>query len=322
MVTHRAAVRSSRADADAWRLLTQATFGPSPADMAQRVQDAGHPAKWIDDQFTQPISGYPDSRYNHIQLKQTPDCTTTDPATMMNYPASAPQAQCVRDHLTLNMIQRDFFTNAVTKGDQLRQRVAWALSQILVTSAVENDLSYAYVMSRYQNLMFNNAFGNYETLLQQITLSPAMGNYLDQVNNDRASGTRVPNENYAREIMQLFSIGLEELNDDGSYLTDDVERPHPDVRPGRHQGNGAGVHRLDVRHVRRHGHDQEECAVLRGADGGVSGHDHHGPRHQLQGCCSKARSLPATNTPLQDIQGAVHATCSCTPTRPRSSASS
>jgi uncharacterized protein (DUF1800 family) len=89
----------------------------------------------------------------------------------------------------------------------LRQRVAWALSQIAVTSGNERDLSYAYVMSRYQNIMFQEAFGNYQTLLQKITLSPAMGNYLDMVNNDRASGARVANENYAREIMQLFSVG-------------------------------------------------------------------------------------------------------------------
>jgi uncharacterized protein (DUF1800 family) len=83
------------------------------------------------------------------------------------------------------------------------------------------------VMSRYQSLMFNNAFGNYQTLLQQVTLNPAMGNYLDAVNNDRASGTRVPNENYAREIMQLFSVGLEELNDDGSTINDAQGVPVP-----------------------------------------------------------------------------------------------
>ena len=210
--------------ADTWRLLQQATFGPTYPE-AQRVQAMGVSA-WIDDQFTRPISGYPDAKYNRIQLKQTPDCTTNDP-TNVPYPSDHPYVQCVRDHLSLAMVQRDFFTNAVSAPDQLRQRVAWALSQILVASGNEQDLSYAHVMSRYQNLMFNNAFGNFETLLNQVTLSPAMGNYLDQVNNDRAAGTRVPNENYAREIMQLFSIGLEELNTDGTPITDATGTPVP-----------------------------------------------------------------------------------------------
>ena len=209
---------------DVWRLLQQATFGPTYAE-AQRVVSMGISA-WIDDQFTQPISGYPDTKYNRIQLKTTLDCTTTDP-NKVAYPADHPYATCVRDHLSLAMLQRDFFTNAVYAPDQLRQRVAWALSQIIVTSGNEADLSYAHVMSRYQNLMFNNAFGNYETLLQQVTYSPAMGNYLDQVNNDRASGTKVPNENYAREIIQLFTIGLDELNPDGTTINDVNGMPVP-----------------------------------------------------------------------------------------------
>jgi len=209
---------------DVWRLLQQATFGPTYAE-AQRVQSMGVSA-WIDDQMTQPMSGYPDTKYNRIQLRTTADCTTNGPNNTA-YPADHPYAMCQRDHLSLAMLQRDFFMNAVYAPDQLRQRVAWALSQIIVTSGNEPDLSYAYVMSRYQNLMFNNAFGNYETLLQQVTYSPAMGNYLDQANNDRANGTRVPNENYAREIMQLFSIGLDELNPDGSTINDVNGMPVP-----------------------------------------------------------------------------------------------
>ncbi len=211
-------------DANVWRLLNQATFGASQAEAA-KVVSMGM-SNWIDSQFVQPTSGYPNAKYNVITLKTTPTCNTQDPAGKA-YPADSPQAICARDHLTLAGIQRDFFTNAITAPDQLRQRVAWALSQITVTSGNEPDLSYAYVMSRYQSIMFNNAFGNYQTLLSQVTLSPAMGNYLDAVNNDRASGTRVPNENYAREIMQLFSVGLEELNDDGSTINDAQGVPVP-----------------------------------------------------------------------------------------------
>ncbi len=211
--------------ADVWRLLNQATFGASQAEAAKVV--AMGVSNWINNQFVQPISGYPDTKYNVISLKTIPSvCTNTDPAGK-GYPADSPQAVCARDHLTLAMIQRDFFTNGLTAPDQLRQRVAWALSQIIVTSGNEPDLSYAYVMSRYQNIMFNNAFGNFQTILQQVTLNPAMGNYLDMVNNDRASGARVANENYAREIMQLFSVGLDELNDDGSTINDAMGNPVP-----------------------------------------------------------------------------------------------
>jgi uncharacterized protein (DUF1800 family) len=215
---------TSVAKTDAWRLLNQATFGASETELA-RVTSLGI-AGWIDDQFAQPVSGYPDSKYNRIQLSQTPDCTTTAPDGT-TYPASSPQAICVRDQLTLAMLQRDFFTNAVSAPDQLRQRVAWALSQILVTSAVEADLSYAHVMSRYQALMFKHAFGNFKDLLTDVSLSPAMGNFLDSVNNDRAAGTRVPNENYAREFMQLFSIGLVQLNADGTPINDASGNPVP-----------------------------------------------------------------------------------------------
>ena len=212
-------------DANIWRLLNQATFGASQAEAA-KVMAMGIPG-WIDNQFLQPMSGYPDSKYNVLSLRTIPSvCAQQDPQNK-NYPADSPQAICVRDHLTLAGIQRDFFTNAITAPDQLRQRVAWALSQIAVTSGAERDLSYAYVMSRYQNIMFQEAFGNYQTLLRKITLSPAMGNYLDMVNNDRASGARVANENYAREIMQLFSVGLDELNDDGSTIKDAQGVPIP-----------------------------------------------------------------------------------------------
>ncbi len=209
-------------DPDIVRLLNQATFGFSQAEAA-RVKSLGI-AGWITDQFAKPVSGYPDSKYNRIQLAATSDCTTTQ-ANGSAFPGDSPQAICARDQLTLAGIQRDLFTNAMYAPDQLRQRVAWALSQILVASANEPDLAFAHVMSRYQNIMFQEAFGNYETLLRKVTYNPAMGNYLDMVNNDRApapptTSTRVPNENYAREIMQLFSINLVELNDDGSPLLD------------------------------------------------------------------------------------------------------
>ncbi|MEJ7668804.1 MAG: DUF1800 family protein [Casimicrobiaceae bacterium] len=205
--------------AEAFRFLAQSSFGPTPTAVAA-VQARGV-AAYLEDQFTQPMSFYPDAQYTYFGLRATPDCNNKDPQGN-NYPASAPQAICYRDNLTPARVQRQFFSNAVTQPDQLRQRVAWALSQLVVISTIEQDLAVAYVMARYQNILAEEAFGNFEDLLRRVTLSPAMGNWLDMVNNDKpnASGSRVPNENYAREVLQLFSIGVHELKTDGTPLLD------------------------------------------------------------------------------------------------------
>jgi uncharacterized protein (DUF1800 family) len=213
------------AAADIYRLLNQATFGFTLAEAA-RVNSMGISA-WIDDQFTQPISGYPDANYTVLQLATSANCTNQDPVTHKGLPAADPRNICYRDNLTPTRVQRDFYTNAMSKSDQLRQRVAWALSQIAVISTVNQDLSIAYPMTRYQNILFGQAFGNFETLLNQITLSPSMGYWLTMVNNDKGSANRQPNQNYAREIMQLFSIGLIELNQDGSQILDAQNNPVP-----------------------------------------------------------------------------------------------
>jgi uncharacterized protein (DUF1800 family) len=223
IVTGRNATTVATTDPDVWRLLNQATFGASQAEAA-RVASLGGITAWVNDQLTKPMSGYPDAKYNRIQLNTSADCTTQMPGGG-NYPGDSPQARCARDHLTLAMVQRDFWMNAVYGADQLRQRMAWALSQINVISGADSNLTYAHIMSRYQNIMFEEAFGNYRTLLEKVTYSPAMGDYLDAVNNDRPAGTRVPNENYAREIMQLFSIGLVELNQDGTPILDAQGNP-------------------------------------------------------------------------------------------------
>ncbi len=212
------------AGTDAFRFLTQASFGPVASEL-DRVQATGIPA-YLEDQFNQPQSGYPDSQYTYLSLKTSADCNNKDPSGAP-YPASAPQAICYRDNLTPARVQRQFFTNAMSQPDQLRQRVAWALAQIMVVSTVDANLSVAYVLARYHNILFDEAFGNFETLLKRVTLSPAMGTWLDVANNDKPSGSRVPNENYAREVLQLFSIGLSVLNQDGTPILDDAGNPLP-----------------------------------------------------------------------------------------------
>jgi uncharacterized protein (DUF1800 family) len=153
-------------------------------------------------------------------------------------PAQAPQdsnigcpkgspPNCFRDNYTQYPNQIAFFKKALTERDQLRQRVAFALHQILVVSG--NQISQPSYMSPYLNILLTDAFSNYRTILEDITLNPAMGNYLDMVNNDKPSpdGKINPNENYAREIMQLFTIGLHWLNPDGTQMLDSQNQPIP-----------------------------------------------------------------------------------------------
>src|SRR5262249_36454414 len=105
-----------------------------------------------------------------------------------------------------------FYRNALNAPDQLRQRVFFALNQILVTSANDAAIRHASHMSPYLQVLERNALGNFRNVLYEISLIPAMGRYLDNVDN---TATQL-NENYAREIMQLFSIGLFILNEDGT----------------------------------------------------------------------------------------------------------
>ena len=170
-------------DAAASRFLEQSSWGPTPASVAL-VKDIGFSA-YLDQQIAAPASSWPDLAQND----------------------------------GLDVMQRKFFVNAMTGQDQLRQRVAFALGEIMVISNHKVD---QHGFPPYVRMLQQDAFGTYGTLLKDVTLSPSMGYYLDMVNNDKANpgnGT-LPNENYAREIMQLFSIGLNRLNADGTTQTD------------------------------------------------------------------------------------------------------
>ncbi len=124
----------------------------------------------------------------------------------------------LRDYDVTNL----FLDEAIAGNDQLRQRMVLALSEIIVVSSDGMLSGYPEVMAYYVDILSENAFGNYRDLLNDITYSPGMGWYLSHMRNrkgDMASG-RVPDENYAREILQLFSIGLVELEMDGTPKTD------------------------------------------------------------------------------------------------------
>jgi uncharacterized protein (DUF1800 family) len=194
---------------DATRLLEQSTFGPTDALVAH-VQAVGVQG-WLNEQFAAPPSRYPSFPYV--------------PPNPVVYCAGSPNLFCVRDNYSLFLLQNAFFKNALSGPDQLRQRVAFALSQVLVTSGLV--VRFPYGMGPYQQLFIDGAFGNFEDLLNKVTLSPVMGDYLDMVNNDKPTGGVEPNENYARELMQLFSIGVWELKADGTLLTDANGAPIP-----------------------------------------------------------------------------------------------
>jgi uncharacterized protein (DUF1800 family) len=206
-------------DADTVRFLEQASWGPTPAEIA-RVKAMGFKA-YLDEQFNLPPanaakgSNYPDLVFPLDD--NTQQCPTTMPADP-NYN----QTVCLRDNYTMYPLQRTFFSSALYGNDQLRQRVAFALHQILVVSG-SSEVNRPSWMTVYLQALDRNAFGNYKTLLNEITLTPAMGEYLDM----RLSTRTNPNENFAREVLQLFSIGTDTLNPDGTPQLDPQGIPIP-----------------------------------------------------------------------------------------------
>jgi uncharacterized protein (DUF1800 family) len=212
-----APLSSAAKRADAVRLLKQASFGPTPAEINSVISQGAN--AWLDNQFAAPVSKY----------SQKPWVVTQAPATCLNDTTQPLRADsyCLRDTYSLFVPQVEFWKQALTGPDQLRQRVAWAWAQFFVVSGFE--ITQAYGMLDYQQMLRDNAFENYATLLRKVTLNSAMGAYLDMANNQKADPARgiVPNENFAREILQLFSIGTNELNLDGTPKLDAKGRTIP-----------------------------------------------------------------------------------------------
>ena len=177
------------------RFLIQSTFGPSPSDVAA-VQSLGY-AGWIANQFSQPAS-------HHLSLILSN--RSADPT----LPYSG------------NTVFNDWWRLSVTAPDQLRQRVAFALSEIMVVSDQGVLQDNGLALTSYYDTLLDNAFGNFRSLLEAVTLAPAMGMYLNMQGNAKGSlitGAHA-DENYAREIQQLFSIGLNRLWPDGTLVMD------------------------------------------------------------------------------------------------------
>ncbi|MEY2532065.1 MAG: hypothetical protein QOI96_2150, partial [Verrucomicrobiota bacterium] len=195
------ALTDDHADANAAaRFLTQATFGPD-AETISQVQRDGY-SSFLDQQFAVPVT-------QHLPYVDA-------------YEAANP------GNTSVYQTREAWLKGAVTAPDQLRQRVAFALSEIFVVSDQNGDLANEpFGLAGYYDLLLNHAFGNFRQLLEDVTLSPVMGVYLNMLLNDKpnpATGTS-PNENYAREVMQLFTVGLNKLNPDGTLLLDNQNRP-------------------------------------------------------------------------------------------------
>ena len=197
--------------AEAYRFLNQGTFGATETDANTLIG--------LGDSST----GY--SRWIDSQIIREPSLLL--PAVEAAYPNPVPQGFNVG---SLNAVRLErWFANVLQGEDQLRQRVAFALSEIFVVSQVGALLNLPNATASFHDMLARNAFGNFRVLLEDVTLHPAMGVYLSMLGNQKAvTGTNLrPDENYAREMMQLFSIGLVELNMDGSVRTDASGQPIP-----------------------------------------------------------------------------------------------
>ncbi|MCA0176920.1 MAG: DUF1800 domain-containing protein [Proteobacteria bacterium] len=195
--TRRSALAATGATrTEAFRLLNQASFGANASTLS-RIQSVGT-AKWIDEQLAMPAQDVHRTRW-----------LAADAAIKKG----DPKATAGNNEVISSIYERALFAD-----DQLRQRVKLALSEIFVISLIEVSGTQAEMAASYYDMLGRNAFGNFRTLLQDVTMHPAMGKYLSHLRNQPADPVtgRQPDQNFAREVMQLFSIGLVQLNPDGT----------------------------------------------------------------------------------------------------------
>ena len=211
---------------EASRFLAQATMGYDLAEI-ERTAAIGMEA-WIDNQLTEPyklltpqmeenwelIHQWSYDHYLRMYKEDNPGAPITDEVIeRIEDEIFGPYA--VNFHYA-------WWQNTIVNSDQLRQRLAYALSQILVVSTQSDLVDHAEAITGYYDIFLRHAFGNYRDILSEVTLHPSMGLYLSHYNNPREipEENLHPDENYAREVMQLFTIGLHELNPDGTRRQD------------------------------------------------------------------------------------------------------
>ncbi|MGA8041827.1 MAG: DUF1800 domain-containing protein [Terracidiphilus sp.] len=202
---------------DASRFLAQATFGATDADI-HHLSLIGYQA-WLNEQFN---------------LQETPMEPAVEQALVLNNPpCNSGDVKCngalfLQNNQNEDYVLNTFWQQSLTGSDQLRERVKYALSELFVISGTDFEVqNMPRGEANYYDLLGQDAFGNFRQLLQDVTLNPMMGLYLSTMGNDKGNATTDPDENYAREVMQLFTIGLYQLNDDGSQKLDSNGQPIP-----------------------------------------------------------------------------------------------
>ena len=193
---------------EASRFAANASFGLDYSGI-RRVAEEG-PQAWLERQFDLPVTAH--SPLVNELLRRRDDG----------------EFEAFEEDIEYLVISRRmaWWHHTITAPDELRQRVAFALSEIFVVSDnVDTLLVYPGALSSYYDMLLNSSFGNFRDLLRSVTLHPAMGFYLSHLNNGKSNpgNNTFPDENYAREVMQLFSIGLFELNNDGSRVFENGE---------------------------------------------------------------------------------------------------
>ncbi len=241
------------------RFLDQTTFGPTPV-LTAHARQVGMQA-FLQEQFNTPESSWP--------------------------PLATAQRSDAVDA---------FFANASKGQDQLRQRVIYALSEITVIAMNKNTNGNELVP--WLQLLSRNAFGNYKTLLKELTLDASMGKYLDLVNSGVQGSA--PNENYPREVMQLFSIGLFMLNQDGSQMLDASNNPIPTYT------------QTDVQQLARALTGWTYTNATATTNSGGNGSYYPGPmipvpgKHNVLAKTFLGQTLPAGQSAQQDLDGAIN----------------
>jgi uncharacterized protein (DUF1800 family) len=203
---------------DASRFLNQATFGATDADIHHLSLIGYQP--WLDEQFAIPQTLMTPGVEQALIVNTQPACAAGDFTCNAELFMQNNQGQV--------FVENAFWQQSLTAPDELRQRVAYSLLEMLVISMAS---TMAENMPRgaahYYDTLAADAFGNFRQLLEDVTLNPMMGVWLAMQGNDKGNATTDPDENYAREVMQLFTIGLYQLNDDGTQKLDGTGKPIP-----------------------------------------------------------------------------------------------
>jgi uncharacterized protein (DUF1800 family) len=202
---------------DASRFLAEATFGATDADI-HTVSQIGFTA-WLSQQFNTPATLHEPVVEQALILNNAP-CAAGD--------LKCNAALFVQNNQQETYLQQTFWQQTLTGNDQLRQRVKYTLTELFVISSTNPAVqNMPRGMANYYDVLGADVFGNFRQLLEDVTLNPMMGQFLSVLANDKGDANRDPDENYAREVMQLFTIGLYQLNPDGTQKLDQTGQPIP-----------------------------------------------------------------------------------------------